>query len=219
MTTATPLQTCPNCGSKLPEQPLSLCAYCAMPLGLDVPEQAAGAESPNAGRIRRVQEHESYAKALDWTPPESAEFHQALQVAYRAKMAAVVGAAILIATLILARGRGMTGALLHPAAWLGYALIALAIHLARRSSARRKLAVAKPVLKRPGLITDRRSDTRISGWSGSTCYYFQIEFEGGVVGEFAYAGRGANEEPYVTNLPGIAYTRGETLLAFKHIRV
>ena len=26
---------CPNCGLALPEQPLSLCAYCAMPIGLE----------------------------------------------------------------------------------------------------------------------------------------------------------------------------------------
>ena len=73
--------------------------------------------------------------------------------------------------------------------------------------------------KRAGLILDRRSETEIRGWSGSTCYYFEIEFEGGISGEFAYPGRGASEEPYVNNLPGVAYTRGETLLAFKHIRV
>ena len=80
-------------------------------------------------------------------------------------------------------------------------------------------AVALPLLKRAGLILDRRSETLLRGWTGSTMYYFKIEFEDGVVGEFAYAGRGAHEDPYVNNLPGVAYTRGPTLLHFKHVRV
>ena len=69
------------------------------------------------------------------------------------------------------------------------------------------------------VIVDRGSTTELQGWGGRTTYSFRIEFEGGIVGEFARPGGGANEEPYVTNLPGVAYTRGQELLAFRHVRV
>ena len=76
-----------------------------------------------------------------------------------------------------------------------------------------------PLLVRPAIVLDRRSETEMGYWNGRTTYYFTIELEGGIRGEFAYPGRGAQEEPYVNNLPGVAYTRGPTLLHFKHIRV
>ena len=75
------------------------------------------------------------------------------------------------------------------------------------------------LLRRPALILDRRSETRIHGWSGDTTYFFKLEFEDGAQGEFAFPGLGPQEEPYATNLPGIAYTRGQELLHFRHVRV
>ncbi len=63
------------------------------------------------------------------------------------------------------------------------------------------------------------SDTSLAGLSGDTVYHFTIEFKDGASAEFSFPGRGAHEEPYVTNLPGVAYTRGTRLLAFRHIRV
>ena len=93
------------------------------------------------------------------------------------------------------------------------------IHLGRTGRAMRKDAVALPLLRRAGLIVDRRSETEIRGWGGRTTYYFKVEFEEGIVGEFRYPGLGAQEDPYATNLPGVAYTRGTELLHFRHIRV
>ncbi len=85
--------------------------------------------------------------------------------------------------------------------------------------AARRRALASPLLKRVALIRNRRSETQLQGLSGSTTYFFEIEFEGNVVAEFHYPGRGAQEDPYTTNLPGVAYTRGQELLHFVHIRV
>ena len=98
-------------------------------------------------------------------------------------------------------------------------LFALAGYLFSQGRALQKTSISRPLLKRPGLIVDRRSETKIRGWGGRTTYYFKIELEDGVVGEFRYPGLGAREEPYATNLPGVAYTRGEDLLLFRHIRV
>ena len=91
--------------------------------------------------------------------------------------------------------------------------------LRRTGVAMQAEAVERPLLKRPGLIVDRRSDTSIRGWNGFTTYYFTIEFEDGGAGEFRFPGLGAQEDPYPTNLPGVAYTRGTELLHFRHIRV
>ena len=43
-----------------------------------------------------------------------------------------------------------------------------------------------PLLKRPALVLDRRSETAMGWWEGSTVYYFQLVFE-----ESEYLWRGA----------------------------
>ena len=108
---------------------------------------------------------------------------------------------------------------LRPLAVLGWITLAVGIAQIVRGRAAQQAERALPVVKRAALITDRRSDTTIRGWGGSTRYYFSIEFADGNEGEFSMSGRGVNEEPYTTNLPGVAYTRGTKLLSFKHIRV
>lgn len=114
---------------------------------------------------------------------------------------------------------GASSFLTHWITWLGILDVLLGVWLILRGRAARKQAIALPLLKRPALILDRRSDTRIRGWGGFTIYYFELEFEDGTRAEFRYPGRGTSEEPYVTNLPGVAFTRGADLLLFKHIRV
>lgn len=205
---------CPNCGVKLPDQPLSLCAYCAMPLGLDKDTLAAAGPSPNAARIAKVEQHADFGAAIAWDPPEGYTYWQGARRVFHAKgLAVVAGVALLLAFL------GEGAFLRRPAAVVGIlaALGSAFLWISGRRLERR--ATALPLLKRPGMITDRRSDTRLRGWSGSTTYHFTIEFPEGVVGEFSFPGRGSQEEPYVTNLPGVAYTRGTELMAFKHIRV
>ena len=104
-------------------------------------------------------------------------------------------------------------------ALVAYLLVGLGATQVVRGTRRAKEAVRLPLLVRPAMIVDRRSDTSIRGWTGDTTYHFTIEFADGARAEFAYPGRGAHEEPYTTNLPGVAFTRGTQLLVFRHVRV
>lgn len=211
----TRLERCPNCDSKLPDTPVSICPYCVFPLGTAKPEAAEGAESPNRERILRVREHEAYAKTEAIQPPENLDFQRGGQAIFRGKVA------LSLALIAVALGAVLGGValLMHWATWLGILLAVAGVTLIMKGTTGRKKSVQLPLLKRPGLILDRRSETEIKGWSGFTTYYFEIEFEDGTRAEFRYPGRGSNEEPYVNNLPGLAFTRGADLLVFKHIRV
>ena len=88
-----------------------------------------------------------------------------------------------------------------------------------RSAAARRSIVARPLLKRPARVADRRSETTIRGSRGDTTYFFDLEFEDGSRAEFRFPGRGAADNPLTNGVTGIAYTRGVELVAFKRIRV
>ncbi len=211
----TRLERCPNCNSKLPDTPVSICPYCVYPLGTDKQEAGEGGESPNHGRIQRILAHEDYPKTENVQPPENLEFQQGGQAIFRGKVL-LSFAGIGVALGAIPAGGGL---LTHWATWLGVVLAVAGVALIAKGGADRKKAISLPLLRRAGLILDRRSDTEIQGWGGFTTYYFEIEFEDGTRAEFRYPGRGSKEEPYVTNLPGVAFTRGQDLLVFKHIRV
>lgn len=213
---ATKRTHCPNCGARLPEQPLSLCSYCAMPLGLDRPATRPGGESPHAARIAKIEEHESFPAIRETAPPESPDYYRGRSDIFRGRWLVAVGIAFGVVGAF--SGEGVSYLWSVPAL-LAYALIGLGALSIVRGAQRSRSALALPLLVRPGLIVDRRSDTSLRGWGGDTTYYFTIEFADGVRAEFAYPGRGAHEEPYTTNLPGVAFTRGTQLLAFRHVRV
>ena len=206
---------CPQCGSKLPDIPVSLCPYCASPL--ETAADRKRLESVNASRIQRVREHEQFAEAEAWSPPESITFHGGARRVWWSVPTALVGVLLLVAVIPpIGRGFDLGGIV---ALLLAAGAFAASVHLLTSGRRMKSEAVAMPLLKRPGLIVDRRSETTIRGWSGTTDYFFKIEFEEGVVGEFRFPGLGAQEDPYATNLPGMAYTRGTELLHFRHIRV
>ncbi|MDG1490285.1 MAG: hypothetical protein P8R43_00245 [Planctomycetota bacterium] len=217
------LVDCPQCGSKLPDIPVSLCPYCASPLETAADKRRL--ESVNASRIGRVLEHDSYQGALAWDPPEGQDWYEAARLVWWSGPAFLLSASALVGGLV----RGSSGS------WsLGLSLsdglsvllllisvlsLVAGVMLRAKGKARQGAAVARPLMKRAALIVDRRSETEISGWSGRTTYYFTVEFEDGGVGEFRFPGLGAQEDPYATNLPGVAYTRGTELLLFRHVRV
>lgn len=207
---------CPQCGSKLPDIPVSLCPYCASPL--ETAEDRKLLQSVHASRIARVRENADFAEAEAWTPPESLDWHTGARMRWWAAPLALTGVVVAVLGVVPPLGRGLdAGGIVLSAVALG--LLVGAVRLMVRGAAMQREAVARPLLRRPGLIVDRRSETEIRGWGGRTTYYFKIEFEDGVVGEFRFPGLGAREDPYATNLPGVAYTRGEDLLHFRHVRV
>ena len=206
---------CPQCGSKLPDIPVSLCPYCASPL--ETAADRKRLDSVNASRIQRVTEHADFTEAVNAVPPESTDFHEGVRRAWWSIPTGILGGLVLVVAISrLASGVDFSGILLG---LIGLGGVGLAIHLGRSGHAMKKSAVEKTMLKRAGLIVDRRSETEIRGWGGRTTYYFKIEFNEGVVGEFRFPGLGAQEDPYATNLPGVAYTRGTELLHFRHVRV
>jgi hypothetical protein len=105
--------------------------------------------------------------------------------------------------------------------WSAFAVVALILggYMMVKGKGIRDKAVADPIAKRPGMIVDRRSETEVRGWNGSTSYFFTIEFEDGAVGEYSFSGRGATEDPYPTGMTGLAFLRGTHLLEFQQIRV
>jgi hypothetical protein len=220
-TSATTPKACPNCGVQLPDIPLSLCAYCAMPIGLANEDATEGGESPNAARIAKVEAHDQYAEAIAFLPPEGPAYVRGGQFVFRGRMLIGVGAAFTGAVVAtsLSSGDGAIGPAQGVLIALGVIAIVWGAVLLLRGRRLRTEAVQAPLLARAGVILDRRSQTELDGLSGRTTYYFDIELAGGTRGEFAWPGRGAHEEPYPSNLPGVAYTRGTELLQFKHIRV
>lgn len=207
---------CPQCGSKLPDIPVSLCPYCASPLETAADKRRL--ESVNASRIARVVEHADHEAAMAWDPPESRDWYQGARLAWWSVPTAVAGAAAVSAAFALGNG-GISGGASIALVVLGGLLMLAAVYLRTTGKKVQLASVERPLLKRAALIVDRRSETEISGWSGRTTYYFKIEFEDGIVGEFRFPGLGAQEDPYATNLPGVAYTRGTDLLVFRHVRV
>lgn len=210
---------CPQCGSKLPDIPVSLCPYCASPLETAADKRRL--ESVNASRIGRVLEHATYDDAMAWDPPESRDWYDGARLVWWSLPVLLIafaffGGAALLGT---AEGGAFTDVLPILLILAGVGFGVLAANLRSKGKARQGAAIERPLLKRAALIVDRRSETEISGWSGRTTYYFKVEFDDGVVGEFRFPGLGAQEDPYATNLPGVAYTRGTDLLLFRHIRV
>lgn len=218
-TSAQPVQrrtSCPQCGSKLPDIPVSLCPYCASPL--ETAADRKKLESVNASRIGRVREHATFADVEGATPPESQDWHRGARRVWWMLPLLLMGAAVFALLVMPPLGRGFdVGGIVLAIVAAGMA--GFGIYLGSSGKAMQAAAIERPLLKRPGLIVDRRSETRIRGWSGDTIYYFKIEFEDGVVGEFRFPGLGAKEDPYATNLPGVAFTRGTELLHFQHVRV
>jgi hypothetical protein len=206
---------CPTCGAKLAQSHLSLCAYCGAPLGI-----ASGAPQVDRATMRRLasmREHAEYAEAERWTPPESLDVRRDQRRARAALVLSGVG---------LALGGGVSAGLArNPSSFVGWiglvATLAVAaagagLGIAARGRVRR--ALARPLLKRPALVQERRSETEPGG-RGRTTYFFQLVFEDGAAAEFRYPGRGTAHDPLVAGNTGVAYTRQEDLLAFRSIRV
>jgi len=215
METATKRTHCPNCGARLPEQPLSICSYCAMPLDLATPKET-GAQSPNLAKIQRIAEQPDFGPAMQRTPPEGPDYQAGRHRAARGRGVLAAGVVLVCAVLL---GRGERPLFTHPLFVLGVLAAGIGAWWWIRGAEAMRHATAHPLVRRTALILDRRSDTALEGWWGNTTYYFKLEFPDGTTGEFAYVGRGASEDLFVNGMTGVAYTRGDRLLDFTHIRL
>jgi len=209
---------CPTCGARLARPELSICAYCAAPLGL---EEEVREATETMRRLERMSEHEKFPEAAAWEPPPEIEDLAATDLASRGLLFVGFGAFFLVLALpwTLLFGNGLAAAWVTPPGIAG--ILLLLAGLVQWVVAKRRIAAARrvPLLKRPALVTSRRSETSIKNRGYSTIYFFQLEFADGSAGEFRYPGRGVNHDLLVGGNTGVAFTRGDLLLEFKSIRV
>jgi hypothetical protein len=213
MTQTTRLTHCPTCGAKITRPGLSICAYCTAPLGLEQPERGS---TQTMQRLERMQEHDRFPDAMAWNPPTELEDLDATRQSARGL--GLIG--LSVALFVVAVPWGLFGS--WTGAWpaWGAGLLCLAFGALSMLAARARIArvTAHPLLKRPAIVTSRRSETSV-GRGQRTVYYFQLEFADGSEGEFSHPGRGTAHELLVSGNTGVAYTRRQTLVAFRQIRV
>ena len=200
---------CPTCGVKLPDIPVSLCAYCASPVSIGE-KVHGGAQSPNQNRIKKIREHKTFEEIQKYQPAESLAYSKGTRRIFHGRNLVLLGAFL----LLVARWWAPTLFIV-----LGGLAVAYGIFLAVQGMQLCKSSTEEPLKTRPGMIVDRRSETAIRSWNGETVYFFTIEFEDGSIGEYRHDGRGASEDPYPSGMTGLAFLRGANLLEFKQIRV
>lgn len=212
MTTQTPPRThCPNCGAKLHRQDLSLCAYCATPLSLGGKVERPSDETTR--RLLRLRDKPEFAAAMAWKPFDP-------QVLARMNRASSAGWAFLFAAVAFAILRLLLGGEL---AWNDATVVAtgacgaIGLLLLVQSQMLRSRERAQPLVRRPALVVDRRSETDARGGRAVTTYFFTMRFDDGSEGEFRWIGQGTGNEPLSGGVTGIAYTRRQELVEFRRM--
>lgn len=209
---------CPTCGARLTRPELSICAYCATPLGLG---EETREPTETMLRLGRMARHEKYAETMACEPAPEIEDLAATALASRALVAVGVGAFLALLALPWTWSFGGELALAWRSLPGAIGLVLLATGLAVWQVARRRTVRARavPLLKRPALVASRRSETSPDGMGYRTVYFFQLEFADGSSGEFRYPGRGVNHDLLVAGNTGVAFTRADLLVDFLQIRV
>ena len=206
--TSSALTHCPTCGAKRTRPDSTLCAYCATPFDLVGPK-AEGEENPNLARLARMKDQPGYDEALAWKPLESFEYQTLEQRKKRSVQ--MLGLSVVIAVVAFLT-----------ASWV-FAIAALlfigGLGVYVQASGGQAKILKLPLLVRPAIVLDRRSETAMGWWIGRTVYYFEMEFADGSDGEFRWPGRGLDHPPLVNGQTGVAFTRGDVLLGFRAIRV
>jgi hypothetical protein len=208
-TETAPVTICPNCEAHIPKQGMSLCPYCAFPLGKA--SDASGEDrSPIVKRLLTMEEKPEFEAARAEVPPWTPEYTQAANRQMHGKVLLVLGALVFALEWVLGAGSPIS-----PWTVLGAALAVVgATWLLRATSVRKRLDSMK-VLARSAFIVSRRSETDLRG---PVTYYYELQFGDGSEGEFAYPGRGASEDPYTNGMTGVAFTRGTELLHIARVR-
>ncbi len=162
-------------------------------------------------RLARMKDHKDFEKAMAHTPPTEEALERATTKVRRGGIIALIGG--VLAILNISRG----------IAWfpliLALAAAGFGIKLLLEGLAGRKDALKDPLVRRVALVADRRSETSLGWVEGRTIYFFQLEFDDGTNGEFRYPGRGVSDDLLVKGNTGVAFLRGQTLIAWKNIKV
>lgn len=207
--------TCPNCGAKLKRPDLSLCAYCAMPLAMG--GRASVASDETTQRLKRMREHANFPAAQAFVPPDPEVERKVAKSRNRGLVFVIAGAlwfAVGIGIQLLGSGIDLR----NPWLWAGDALCFVGVLLIVSATRARNAAGGKPLLVRPAIVAERRSETFPEGRYGArTIYFFTLRFDDGAEGEFRWPGQGLSNEPMQNGQTGIAYTRGESLIAFRKL--
>ncbi len=207
---------CPTCGAKIARADLSICSYCLTPLSLG--NERKPRDSATAQRLTKMREHPEFKAAEAWDPPEGLEYRRAARRQSLGLTAFVIGGACAVYAALRSSGSSAAELLSSAPGIAAIVFAACGIALWILGARERGRIRALPLLKRPALVTSRRSETFVDG-GGQTIYSFTLEFEDGAEGDFRFRGLGASHDPLVAGNLGIAYTRRETLLAFRLIRV
>jgi hypothetical protein len=211
MATQAPVKThCPTCGAKLHRQDLSLCAYCATPLSIG--DARTGVDDETVKRLTRMRQSPNFAAAMAFTPRDS-------EVAEKiARVRLFGGLQIPLAIVFAAVGFWVGAGSALRIVWFvlaGIALVDAMVMMSVLPAILRRTEAARPILRRPALVVNRRSAMLDKGRYGTTIYYFTLRFDDGSEGEFRWRGKGTLYEPMPNGATGMAYSSGERLIDFR----
>jgi hypothetical protein len=113
--------------------------------------------------------------------------------------------------------RGGVGEWMSWPALCALAGIVLGVALVAAASLQVKADRRRPLLKRPAIVSSRRSETTEKGRDARTVYFFLLRFDDGSEGEFRWGGQGTMNEPYAIGTTGVAYTRANRLVDLRRM--
>jgi hypothetical protein len=163
-------------------------------------------------RLAKIREHADFPAAEAYTPPAEEDLDRASKEVRGGLVLLVVGAALVALGAASVFG-GVLGIV------VGVLALLAGGHFAFHGSRRRAAVLARPLTRICALVADRRSETTPTWLGGRTIYYFTLQLEDGETGEYRYPGRGTQDDLLVKGLTGVAFLRGDTLIAWKNIRV
>jgi hypothetical protein len=156
-----------------------------------------------------VRENPQFEALMVWTPRQH-------ELEGRARKLRVLGFTFFMlgmASIAIASNRaGLAG-------WYGVAGAQILMAIMFLASSRKMLAEERqrPMLRRPAIVVERRSETAAGKQREQTLYYFTLRFDDGSEGEFRWPGQGTLYEPMTNGMVGVAFTRGDQLIEFKRL--
>ncbi len=203
---------CSVCGSKIVRQDMPYCIYCGNNFAMmDGSATGKRKETRNMTRLAKMPEHDDFEAALTRDRGEGPEFD-------RWRRGAKSGRTTLLFGIIIT---GLAVVMNWPTAVIVLGGIAMALGLFQflKNKGLQSERLKMPLMKRPCVVTDRRSETEMQFTTGITTYFFSLEFGDGNEAEFRFPGRGYHTEPLSKGITGIAHTRGTELVEFEQVRV